>query len=240
MTPGMRNRVVAVVATAIAVAAIGWGIRWLDRPAPFAFDNPHQAGTPAHEAFAAYEAELQANPAFAALMADTTDPEAAMRRGAELTQRGVPRLSDAELVERLEMMLGLMRAGDAKQCALLAQGAPIDGDLAEFAGMMFAVLDRADADLARRWYAFSRNAMIAELEQRPFNPAPDGSDEKLGALLVEALAPEQLDALIAMSEQRLIGLGDDVRCGVGQEVLSLILAQPEPERGRYARIMATP
>lgn len=244
-----RKRLIAIVAALAVVAlgaatlgagAFGWGNGWLTRPDAVAFENPHRPGSAAFEAFAEYRAEMQANPAFVARMDGAADSEEAMRRGAVLTQSGVRRLPDAMLVERLDLMLNLMQAGDDSQCAALAQGAPIDGDVQGFAAIMFALLDRADADVAQRWYAFTRDATLAALEERPIPAIGDGYREQLGEVIVNGLTAEDLDTLMAMSEQRLIGLSDSARCAVGREVLALILAQPEPERGHYARLMAEP
>lgn len=240
---GLRNRLIAIgamMAVILGAGAVGWGEGWLSRPGSVVFDNPHRPGSAAYGAFAEYQAEMQANPAFAAEMEGAAGPEEAMRRGAVLTQGGVRRLSDAMLVERLDLMLKLMQAGDDSQCAALAQGAPIEGDVQAFAGIMFALLDRTEADVARRWYAFTRDATLAALEQRPIPAVGDGYRERLGQVIVSGLAPEDLDTLLAMSEQRLIGLSDGERCAVGRKVLALILAQPEPERGHYARLMAEP
>ncbi len=240
-----RYRVFAGVgvlaAFVLAVAVIGWRAGWLDRTVPLVLaENPHRAGTPAHEAFAAYQVKLQANPAFVALMETAITPEDGLKRGMDLTQKGVRRLPDAALEERLRMMLELMRTGDDAECATLAQGAPTDGDVQGFVALMFGLLDRVDADLAKRWYDLTLDAAIAELEQHPVPPVPAGYQERLGALMVNNLPRDHLDVLVAMSEQRLFGLGDDERCDVGQEVLALILDQPEPERGNFARLMAQP
>ncbi len=240
-----RYRIVAVVGVLAAVVLVfaiaGWRAGWLGKPAPLALaENPHRAGTPAHEAFAAYQVKLQANPAFVALMETAGTPEEGLKRGMDLTQNGVRRLPDAALEDRLRMMLELMRTGDDAECATLAQGAPTNGDVQGFVALMFGLLDRVDADLAKRWYDLTLDAAIAELEQHPIPPVPAGYRERLGALMVNNLPREDLDVLIAMSEQRLLGLGDDERCDVGQKVLALILDQPEPERGNFARLMAQP
>ncbi|MBL9035319.1 MAG: hypothetical protein JNN33_11175 [Rhodospirillaceae bacterium] len=238
-----RKRLIAIVAVAgamLGAAAFGWGGGWLSRPDSIAFENPHRPGSAAFVAFAEYRTEMQANPAFVARMDGAADSEEAMRRGAVLTQSGVRRLSDGMLVERLELMLRLMQVGDDAQCAALAQGAPIDGDVQAFAAIMFALLDRADADVAQRWYAFTRDATLAALEERPIPAIGDGYREQLGEVIVNGLTAEDLDILLAMSEQRLIGLSDGARCAVGRKVLALILAQSEPERSQYARLMAEP
>lgn len=238
-----RRRVVPAVvllAAGVAAAVGGWVVNRAAEPAPILAENPHMAGTPAHEAFAAYQTKLLANPAFVGLMESAATPEEGLRRGMDLTQKGVRRLSDAALEERLRMMLELMRAGDDSQCAALAQGAPAGEDAQHFTANMFALLDRVDADLARRWYELTLDATVAELEQQPVSPIPAGYQQRLGALMVEGLPRDDLDVLIAMSEQRLFGLADAARCAVGRKVLALILDQPQPERGHYARLMAEP
>jgi hypothetical protein len=243
MAMKQRRRLVPaaiLLAAGVAAAVGGWVVNRAAEPAPILTENPHRAGTPAHDAFAAYQTTLLANPAFVGMMASAATPEEGLRRGMDLTQKGVRRLSDAALEERLRMMLELMRTGDDAECATLAQGAPLDGDARHFTAVMFALLDRVDADLAKRWYDLTLDATLAELEQQPISPIPAGYQQRLGALMVEGLPRDDLDVLIAMSEQRVFGLADAARCGVGRKVLALILDQPQPERGHYARLMAEP
>jgi hypothetical protein len=226
------------LAVLVVAAGLGYGLKRLDTPK--LFTNPHKPGTPAYVAFEAYQKDMAGNGAFVELMRAAPDQQAAMQRGAELTQKGMLRLPDSALISRLDLMLGLMKVGDEKQCAALAEGAPLDGNLSEFAGVMFALLDRADADLVTRWYDFTREATLAELEQRPATPSAEGAQEDLGRLLMDKLSPEQVEILVAMAQQRSFGISDAELCDVGKGVVELILAQPEAERGRYARLMATP
>jgi len=168
---------------------------------------------------------------FREAMRNATSPQAAREIGQTLSQRGLRRLSDDQLLQRVKLMNRILTQANITTCAAIIRGNP--------SGMM-QTLRRLEADEIEQWFDLIFESMVAELRQYPKpDTLPRPQVERAYQVLIERLPSADSELLIAVLSAPLQATDVEV-CAAGRLLHENLLDLPEPHRAVLARSLVTP
>lgn len=126
-------------------------------------DNPFADNVPAHAAYERFMEKLDDNAKFQALLAGDKQADG-YEKGFGLAQDGLPRLSDAQLEQRLALMAKLVAGMPDQDCQTLSRPAVKPDDKERMLNDAIARLNEADANA---WFDISQASVQAVLDNAP-------------------------------------------------------------------------
>lgn len=202
-----------------------------------AAQNPYPSSSPLHAPFDRMLRKLARDPRYVDAMRAAGSPEAAQRKGFELSMGGLQRLDDAALQKRLGLLATILEASDESTCALLAR--PDPGDTKATTDAVIGSLKTLPVAQIDAWFDFSLQATSASLGNAPVRTADPAATQAAMQMLVQRLpGPEQARMTETMRNLRQAATNDV--CWAGRTLYRQALQLPEPQRSTLARAFASP
>ncbi|MBL8513740.1 MAG: hypothetical protein JNJ55_07090 [Betaproteobacteria bacterium] len=232
----MNQTFLRVLVAAAVLAVLGLGVRACS--APKAIPNPFDKGSRAYEPYAAFAKRIAANPQWVAKLnaraRNSPDPKTL---GFEIADRGIRRLDNAALEQRMVFALKLVENMDTATCAALARP-DAERNRALQPAFLKAIEQLPLKDI-EGYLALVERAIGAELDGVP---EPAFSMQQAEAS-VQKLADKFSDGERAVL-LRVVNFPsvttNDTACWMVKTVFSEILALPSRDRQVLARVFSTP
>ncbi|MEK6419060.1 MAG: hypothetical protein V4801_05615 [Burkholderia gladioli] len=149
--------------------------------------NPFAENVPAHAAYERFMEKLDDNAKFQAVLAGDKQADG-YEKGYGLAQDGLPRLSDAQLEQRLALMAKLVTGMPDQDCQTLSRPTVKPDDKERMLNDAIARLNEADANA---WFDISLASVQAVLDK---TPAIDPDRAAVTAALERIVQPMPADA----------------------------------------------
>lgn len=227
----MRNARITrgVIAVVVVALAIAYAVRWVREGGEVARENDPLAAY--EQALDARIAQLREAPGLAARL-DALSPEDQRALVLELSLKGIPRLTDAALVQRAFLVGRLLSGLDVQTCGAIVTGRAAPAGLA-----------RAIASLAPgardAWLDLTAEAVRAELAATPEPFVEPAAVKEAIAALMGRRTPEDAQQL-QRALFKLRNLDAAEACRVGRSIYDEVPVLGAPHDHVLARLLAKP
>ena len=176
-------------------------------------------------------ARLEDLPEMRALARRMTNRTQAQSMSRELTVKGMHRLNDARLLERVEILGQVVELADAETCASMLTRVPSPG--------LEAALRQLDTAEINRFFEITYDAIVAELRRQPAPPSPS-EDEVVAAwqAMFRLMRSEEMELIVGVFKDPAQAPAEQA-CQAARSVYLYLPRLAESHRSVLARAMVS-